>query len=473
MIHDVIVVGAGPGGSAAASFLARRGADVLLLDKSDFPRDKVCGDGLTPQALYWCERLGCIDEVLAQTQGVIHDCDLFVNGNRVLTGGFPDGTAYPDFAVLLDRRRFDHTLMRNALANGARFRAGVRVRGIERDAEAATVLARTPTGTEAFRGRIVIGADGVTSAVSRAIGNTLKDGVMAVSLRTYYRGVKVSGAPIRVYFDHDYFPGYGWLFVDDAGFANIGLGYAFDRKFPLADLGACFRRFIATELADALRDAERCGGVSGGSAAFYRPRRVVDDHVMLIGDAANQADPLNGGGIHKAMESAYLAAEAALAALETGDLSRRGLQRYEELLRQHVECDWQTAEIFLAIAKNPNLREICLFVLEQIGRLTSEDRRFEAFCAGVFSGVLSQSIALSPRALYHAFPRDRTAWAAFLSANGGAAAPARLARGAAAGLLAAGRGALRDPVPNIDWGLEVATKALRLGSRHVNAWAGV
>lgn len=472
MIHDVIVVGAGPGGSTAASFLARRGVDVLLLDKSDFPRDKVCGDGLTPQAIYWCDRLGCIDEVLSQTQGVIHDCDLFVNGRRVLTGGFPDGTAYPDFAVLLDRRRFDHTLMRNALAHGASFRPNVVVRGIERDGEAATVLARTPAGTEAFRARLVIGADGVSSVVSRAIGNQLKDGVMAVSLRAYFRGVRSAGAPIKVYFDRDYFPGYGWLFVDDTGFANIGLGYAHDRYFPLADLGGLFRRFIANEMAEPLRDAERCGGVSGGSAAFYRPRTVVDDRVMLVGDAANQADPLNGGGIHKAMEGAWFAAEATAAALEKGDFSRQGLGRYETLLRQHVERDWQTAEIFLAIAKNPNLRDFCLFMLEQLGRLTREDRRFEAFCAGVFSGVLSQSIALSPRALYGAFPCDRAAWAAFLAANGGAAAPVRLASEAASSLFTAGRSALRDPLPNIDWGLEIATKALRLGSRHLSAWAG-
>jgi hypothetical protein len=192
----------------------------------------------------------------------------------------------------------------------------------------------------------------------------------------------------------------------------------------------------------------------------------------MVGDAANQADPLNGGGIHKAMEGAWLASEAALAALEADDLSRRGLARYEALLRQHVECDWQTAEIFLAIAKNPNLRDFCLFVLEQIGRMTSEDPGFEAFCAGVFSGVLSQSIALSPRALYDAFPRDRSTWASFLAANGGRAAPARLLRGAAAGLFAAGRGALRDPLSNLDWGLEVTTKTLRLGSRHVLAWTG-
>jgi geranylgeranyl reductase family protein len=472
MIHDVVVVGAGPGGSTVASFLARRGVDVLLLDKSDFPREKVCGDGLTPQAIYWCDRLGCVDEVLAQTSGVIHDCDLYINGKKTLSGGFPDGGIYPDFAVLLDRRRFDDTLLRNALAHGARFRPGCMVRAIERDQAGATVVARTANGTERFTGRIVIGADGVSSSVSRAIGNELKNGAKAISVRTYYRGVKIDGAPIRVYFDRDYFPGYGWLFVDDTGFANIGLGYATDRLFPLQEtLGTAFRLFLDRELGEALSGATRCGAVSGGAAGFYRPKRIIEDRVMLIGDAANQADPLNGGGIHKAMESGYLAAEAAIAALERGDCSKQGLALYQQLWEQHVAADWDTAEIFLTIAKNPNLRDFCLFMLTQIGRLTMQDRRFQDFCAGVFSGVISQSQCLSPIALYHAFPKDQATWAAYLATNGGTRAPARLLRGMVSSLAAAGSSAARDPLTNLDWSLEVANKIVRLADRHIQSIA--
>ncbi|MGH7085193.1 MAG: NAD(P)/FAD-dependent oxidoreductase, partial [Acetobacteraceae bacterium] len=183
MIHDVIVVGAGPGGAAAASFMARRGMDVLLLDRADFPREKVCGDGLTPQAIAWADRLGCAAEVLAGTKGCIKSCDLYINGRKTLTGGFPDGTQYPDFAVLLDRRRFDHIILRNALEHGAKFQPRAVVREVIRDAHSVRVAARVAGRTTEFRSRIVVGADGVTSVVSRAIGNVLKAGVMAVSVR--------------------------------------------------------------------------------------------------------------------------------------------------------------------------------------------------------------------------------------------------------------------------------------------------
>jgi geranylgeranyl reductase family protein len=471
MTYDVVIVGAGPGGASTATFLARRGVSTLLLDRATFPRDKVCGDGLTPQAIHWVDRLGCADEVLAATNSCVKRCDLYINGEYLLTGGFPDGTMYPDFAVLLDRRRFDDILVRNAIARGARFESERLVRGIEHERDCVRVLAEADGRAVEYRGRIVIGADGVSSVVSRAIGNTLKSGATAVSLRTYYRNVRHRGSPIKVYFDRRFFPGYGWIFVDDGGFANVGVGYAFDTTFPMLDgLRVVFQEFVDTQLADILRDADQCGAVSGGAASFYRPKAMVADRVMLVGDAANRADPLNGGGIHKAMESGFVAAEAAMHALSVGEFSRETLRRYETMWSAEFETDWRTAELLLSIAKNPDLKDFCLFLLTQIGRLTTQDAQFRDFCSGVFSGVVSQSACLSPVALYHALPRNPDAWLALLdSGDGPVRGSTRLAVRALASVASAGLGLGLSPVRTVGWGMEVATKAVQLAEHRLVA----
>jgi menaquinone-9 beta-reductase len=340
---------------------------------------------------------------------------------------------------------------------------------VEIGRDSARVFADADGRQVEFRGRIVVGADGVSSIVSRRLGNALKDGVMALSVRTYYRDVELEGAQIKVYFDRSFFPGYGWLFVDDTGFANIGVGYAYDKSFPIAlNLRATFHAFVERELAGMLRNAQQCGHISVGAAAFYRPNAIVGDRVLLVGDAANQADPLNGGGIHKAMEGASLAADAALYALAAGDFSKETLSVYEHLWQENLETDWRTAEFFLAVAKNPALRDFCLFLLTQIGRLTTKDRRFQEFASGVFSGTIAQSACLSPLALYRAFPKSVDAWQVLLRGDGGVAAgSSRLAAGAVSSVAKAAGRMVRDPLRNVDWGLDVAVKAVQLAERGV------
>jgi hypothetical protein len=246
-----------------------------------------------------------------------------------------------------------------------------------------------------------------------------------------------------------------------------------DPRFPPADnLGPALRQFIDTDLRATMEGARRIGPFSGGVAPHFRPGAMVADGVLLIGDAACQADPLNRGGIHTAIESAFYAADACRLALDRGDFSRAALARYEALWSARSEADWRTSEIFMSLAKNPNMKDLALFLLRQVGTLGEADPRFGGFASGVFSGVVSQSSWLSARALYQATPKDPATWAALLRENSRSkssvlAGSLRLLAGAAASAARSGAGLARKPGASLDWALEVLTKAVNLADRRL------
>ena len=446
---DVIVVGAGPGGSSAAALLSRNGVSTLLLDKACFPRDKVCGDGLTPRALYWLDVLGCLDEVIGASRSYITQADLFINGEYALTGGFPASGPYPGFCIILRRKVLDHILVRHAVACGAAFRPGSLVKGVRWLADRVVVDAVSDGAPISFNAKIVIGADGANSMVSRALGNRIMEGVTAVSLRGYYEGLPTGSGAIQVHFDEPFFPGYGWLFSDDLGNANVGVGYAVDRDFPLRDnLHHIYQRFVTTNLRQSLGNARPAGKPRGGWSSFFRPATVVKDRVLLIGDAANLGDPISGGGIHMAMESAHGAAPVVLDALRRNDASAASLARYETAWNQNNELDWRVGDVFLTIAKNPDLREFWLHALRMIAAMAKHDDRFRNFAAGIFSGAAQARSAFSPALWWQVIAMDPRVWM-----RAGAPAPE---------MLVAARRALASPLPTAGWAVEVLTSIVRL-----------
>ena len=449
-------MGAGPGGSSAAALLSRNGVSKLLLDKACFPRDKVCGDGLTPRALHWLDVLGCLDEVAGASRSCITQADLFINGEYALTGGFPASGPYPGFCIILQRKVLDHILVRHAVACGAAFRPGALVKGVRWLSDRVMVEAMSDGAPICCNAKIVIGADGANSMVSRALGSRIMEGVTAVFLRSYYEGLLTGRGAIQVHFDEPFFPGYGWLFSDHLGNANVGVGCAVDRDAPLREsLHHIYQRFITTNLRHSLGNARPAGKPKGGWSCFSRPTTLVKDRVLLIGDAANLGDPISGGGIHMAMESAHVAASVVLDALRRNDASAASLARYEKAWNQYNELDWRVGDLFLTIAKNLDLREFWLHVLKMIAAMAKHDDSFRQFAAGIFSGAAQARSAFSPALWGQVAAMDPRVWM-----RAGAPVPETLL---------AARRALASPLPTAGWAVEVLTKIVRLAECYTSS----
>lgn len=307
---EVLVVGAGPAGSAAATQLARHGVDVLLVDQHDFPREKVCGDGLIPDAHRALRRLGVLDQVLALAQPVSHVRCVGPGGGHV---DVPGGLA------VLPRRQLDHLLVRNAQAAGARFAAPVK---FER------LLADASNGHGPVRGASLRCGDQLVDVQARwvvmATGASIGPMVQAelstrraptgIALRAYvhHPGLREQLRHLEVVWHKALRPGYGWIFPCRGDVYNIGVG-AFQGNGPQANLRDVFEAF--THFYEPARRLMQGGTLQGelkgaplrctlAGARYSRPG------VLAVGEAIGSTYDFTGEGIGKAMETGLMAADA-------------------------------------------------------------------------------------------------------------------------------------------------------------------
>lgn len=337
--HDVIVVGAGPGGSTAATALAQQGHDVLLIDRHDFPRDKICGDAISQECIRIMKQLGMagkIDKAVARKEFYRLDgLRLIGPSGHTLRAGFthgPDGLA----SYVAPRVYYDAVIQQHAVESGAKFvRTEVKEPIIE-DGRVTGVMARENGRIKAYRSRLVVGADGVTSVIMRALrpeSSQHVDKHRAVALRAYIEGIQLNPHEVEFFLYDDILPGYAWIFPAGDGVANIGLGMRLDRFRVLKkNLKTMLQDFLKMP---AIQDRLINGGTLRDVATWQlnfgsqKKLRHAYDGALLVGDAAGFINPLTGGGIENALISGLLAAETITEALRAGDTSREGLKIYE------------------------------------------------------------------------------------------------------------------------------------------------
>ena len=322
---DVIVVGAGPAGSTTAYYLAQAGLDVLLLEKSTFPREKVCGDGLTPRGVKALVAMGIS---VSEQDGWVRNKGLRVIGaGQRLELPWPELSSYPGYGLVRPRTDLDQMLARRAQQAGARLFEGVTVTGPvldDRTGRIAGVTAKSgEDGERSYRGRIVVAADGNSSRLSVAMGLRKRDDrPLGVAVRTYYRSPRHDDDHLESWLDlwdsDRLLPGYGWIFGMGDGTSNVGLGLLnTSAAFAHTDYHALLRKWLAGMPAEwGFTEENRTQPIRGAALpmGFNRTPHYYQG-LLLVGDAGGMVNPFNGEGIAYAMESGEILARTITQAL--------------------------------------------------------------------------------------------------------------------------------------------------------------
>jgi geranylgeranyl reductase family protein len=378
---DVIVVGAGPSGSTTAYYLAQAGLNVLLLEKSRFPRDKVCGDGLTPRAVKSLVGMG-ID--VSEEAGWLRN-----KGLRVIGGGlrlelpWPELSSYPGYGLVRTRASLDEQLARRAQAAGAKLIEGATVTsplldddgqiiGVTVEAEdgeksksTASDVERTVAPPRTFRARVVVAADGNSSRLSVSMGLRKRDDrPLGVAVRTYYTSPRHDDDYLESWLDlwdgDRLLPGYGWIFGMGDGTSNVGLGLLnTSTAFGNTDYRALLKRWLRSMPEEwGYVEENRTEPVRGAALpmGFNRTPHYYRG-LLLAGDAAGMVNPFNGEGIAYAMESGEILARVVAQALArpTRAETERVLRSYPEALQDAYGGYYALGRVFVELIGRPKL----------------------------------------------------------------------------------------------------------------------
>ena len=398
---DVLIIGGGPAGAAAGYWLAKLGHRATIVERKTFPRDKTCGDGLTPRAVHQLTEMG-----LGQAMEQFHRFQgLRATGmGRSLDLAWPEHPVYPQHGYVVRRRVLDALVADNAVAAGARLLQGheavepISERGFVRGA----VVHRADGSTVRMTARYVLVADGANSRFGRALGTfRTRSWPYGTAIRTYWRSPRhaepwiesalgiedVNGKPM---------PGYGWVFPVGDGTINVGVG--------LLSSFRDFRSVNTTRLLDAYarQIADRWGIDPDHPETKPKSGRIpmggsvgpkAGPTYLLVGDAAGSVNPFNGEGIDYAYETARLAAEVLHDALSRSDPAQ--LQRYPRELEERYGEYFKVARLFARVIGRPTL-------MRELTRVGMRSQRLMSWALRIMANLMRDDDPGAPERIYRA-----------------------------------------------------------------------
>ena len=365
MKYDVIIVGAGPAGSTAAFFLAKKGLKVLIIDKHKFPRFKPCGGGI-PMATFkrfsYLEKYNLIDSYCYG--GFIH--------SPSLKYCIEAQSEKPILAMVL-REKFDNGLVKIAQENGAEFLDRKNIKDAKIFQEKVTVTLDNDTKISSD---VIIGADGVSSVVAKKIGLSPQQKKVNICIFQEYKlgeqildRIGTTKRLSHVHFMYKNIPGYAWLFTKNES-VNIGIGQFIPyQKFVKKEINliSTFKSYFnLLKQQKLIPDYLRIGKLRGGCIPISTLKQTYSDRAIICGDAAGFINPISGGGIQFAMISAENAAIIVDDAFKNDNFKSSFLSKYQNLWMNEFGKDFQTLLRF---------SRIYLLQAERFIKIASKDKR--------------------------------------------------------------------------------------------------
>jgi menaquinone-9 beta-reductase len=469
--YDVIVTGGGPAGSTLAWDLARRGVRVLVLERTRFPREKVCGDYVEPRGLRILREMGCLDELERGQPLPISRLATFVDwvcrwADEIPFYGVDDNLLPHGYVI--PRDRLDTAMLEAAERAGATVYQETLVTRVDASSDGVSVEARRDGKAVRYRSHLVAGADGANSVVGTSAGVLVDDARhTAVAQRAYAIGVDGDLREASFFFEESLFPGYGWVFPMAGGRVNLGIGILAETRQRLGlNVPALLFDFVERlrRSHPSCASLELCSQPIGGVVQTYGATAANHfDGGLLVGDAGGFVDPMTGEGITPAAESALLAAPVLQAALEVRRFDAKQLSAYETAFRAYFDPAMMFLDLCAATLRNRWLARPWLKALGRGCDLANGNPAFALAGGSYFGGLHVQPFGILSN-LWTRIAEDVVlVWPRSLTG---------LTRGGASGTTGIGdllewqtalsRSFVADPFWHTRWALDVQRKSLRV-----------
>ena len=394
-VYDVCIVGAGPSGSTCAYYLAQQGKRVLLLEKEQFPRDKLCGDAVCSKALLHLEKMGVLQEIIAEDRGHWSREGGFVSPSGIsFIGNSAQHTGTP-LVMAIKRIVLDEKIARAAAAAGANLVEKSSV--VKEEFSSETQLWTVSCGGERprdYQVRMLIAADGATSKLARRLGlvTTQADSVCS---RAY---IKAETSDFTsdgvVFYPPELLPGYCAVFREARNELNFCCYLIPGGEYALTDLSRVHHNLIEEDphISKAIGPKAEIAKMKAAPLRLGGIAKSYANHLLILGDAAGQIDPLTGEGIQYAMDAAKIAADTLEEAFAANDFSEQFLQRYHRRWMKAFGWDFYWSQKFLQFyTKYPIWLDACAAMTQRKGS------KFLAEWGRVMTGSQPKSYFLQPQ----------------------------------------------------------------------------